>query len=129
MLTVEETVSGIRYIILYDSDGHHRVSYLLLQYIMTEYIPSHDLPLLFSSYPLWQEQTKLPAVLVQMCPHGEDVHSSISASQSQVINQVKKIRRWPTITISSISSQFIPIVTGAYKTAWSVSTCVIAWRW
>ena len=40
--------------------------------------PLQDLPLAASSYPLLQEHTKLPGVLVHVWLHGDDVHSLIS---------------------------------------------------
>jgi len=42
------------------------------------YIPSQECWLLFKTYPTSQEQTKLPTVLVQVCEHGDDKHSSVS---------------------------------------------------
>jgi len=48
-------------------------------YIHT-YIPLQDLLLLLRAYPLRQEHKKLPAVLLQMCPHGDDAHSLMSTS-------------------------------------------------
>jgi len=42
------------------------------------HIPSQECWLLFKTYPTLQEQIKLPTVLVQVCAHGDDKHSSVS---------------------------------------------------
>ena len=47
-----------------------------------DYLPRQVLLSLFSEYPLLQEHTKLSAVSVQTCSHGDDVHSSLATAVS-----------------------------------------------
>ena len=56
---------------------HMRVAAGLL-FLSLNVLPVQVLPSLFNAYPSLQEHTKLPGVLVQVCSHGDDAHSSMS---------------------------------------------------
>ena len=44
------------------------------------YLPLQVLLSLLSEYPVLQEHTKLSAVSVQTCSHGDDAHSSLATA-------------------------------------------------
>ena len=73
---IPRTGEVMHYMLLSQRDTGYYLNHLPLQVLLS----------LFSEYPLLQEHTKLSAVSVQTCSHGDDVHSSLATAVSFMIS-------------------------------------------